>query len=496
MSCFRLIAKTSLDKRGIVVKKFNNNLPGDDWARSLLKRHKALTQRITTNISRCRAEISPTTINSYFDNLSTVLKDIPAENIFNYDESNLQDDPGKKKFLFKRGTKYPVQVQNHSKSATTIMVCGSASGILLPPYIIYKSKNLWESWTNGGPKGSPCCDSSCCSKGTRYNCTPHGWMDGITFKEWFFTTFLPHANHLPGRKVLIGDNLASHFNPEVIQQCEDSGIDFVCLPKNATHLTQPLDVCFFRPLKQSWRFCLNEWKNRNTTMQSIPKSSFPALVSSCLQRINDVGSISNNLKSGFRATGIYPLDRNAILQKLPNEDDPNINDIVVNYLKDKRFEKTDKNRKRKKINVAPGQSVTSATLNNEDSDNDSSNVVIPYVDTDSEHELENEDVVPEYQKPTKENLNIGDFVLVNVQLGKRKKTIYVYAAVIKNIVENIYTLNGLKSLDDIKQIFKIQNDDIFDVDIIHIIAILKIPKLTKEANYIFSHPLSDVREAK
>jgi len=82
-------------------------------------------------------------------------------------------------------------------------------------------------------------------------------------------------------------------------------------------------------------------------MQSIPKSSFPALVSSCLQRINDVGSISNNLKSAFCVTGIFRLDRNAILQKLPKEDDPNINDIFVNYLKDKRFEKTDKNRKRK-----------------------------------------------------------------------------------------------------------------------------------------------------
>lgn len=180
-------------------------------------------------------------------------------------------------------------------------------------------------------------------------------MDGITFKEWFFTLFLPHANRLNGRKVLIGDNLASHFNPEVIQQCEDSSIDFVCLPKNATHLTQPLDVCFFRPLKQSWRFCLNEWKNRNTSMQSIPKSSFPALVSSCLQRINDVGSISNNLKSAFHATGIFLLDRNAILQKLPKEDDPNINDIVVNYLKDKRFEKTDKNRKRKKLILFQGR---------------------------------------------------------------------------------------------------------------------------------------------
>lgn len=50
-------------------------------------------------------------------------------------------------------------------------------------------------------------------------------------------------------------------------------------------------------------------------------------------------------------------------------------------------------------------------------------------------------MVPEYQKPTKENLNISDFVLVNVQLEKKKKTIYVYAAVIENILENIYILS-------------------------------------------------------
>jgi len=149
---------------------------------------------------------------------------------------------------------------------------------------------------------------------------------------------------------------------------------------------------------------------------------------------------------------------------------------------------------KEKINIAPGQSVTSAILNNADSDDDSPNAVIPYIDTDSEYELENEDEVPEYQTPTKETLKIGNFVLMNVQLGKRKKTIYVYAAVIKNIVNNVYTLNGLKSLDGLKKNFQIQDGDVFDVDIKHIIAILKTPQLTKEANYIFSQPLSDVRE--
>lgn len=303
---------------------------------------------------------------------------------------------------------------------------------------------------------------------------------------------MPHAKHLNGREVLIGDNLASHFNQEVIKKCENSGIDFVCLPKNAFHLIQPLDVSFFMPLKQSWRFSLNEWKNCKTRTQVIPKSSFPKLVRSFLKRMNDVGSISNNLKAGFRATGIYPLDRNVILQKLPREDDNNINDVVLNYLKDIRFDKKQIRIEKGKKNIAPGQSVTSVLLGNpRNSHDEESNVIIPYSDTESEHEVENDNVVPEYEKPTKENLKIGNFVLVNVLLGNRNKTIYVYAAVIKNITYNIYTANELKSLDERKQIFKIQEDDVFDIEVSHIIASLKMPNLTKEASYKIPQQIPD-----
>lgn len=45
-----------------------------------------------------------------------------------------------------------------------------------------------------------------------------------------FTTFLPHAKRLTGRKMLIGDILASYFNTDVIRECENSEIDFVVYP--------------------------------------------------------------------------------------------------------------------------------------------------------------------------------------------------------------------------------------------------------------------------
>lgn len=66
MFVFRIVAKSYLDNKGVVVQKFGtNNLSGDDWARSLFKRHKMVGQRIATNISKVRADVSPLIINEY-----------------------------------------------------------------------------------------------------------------------------------------------------------------------------------------------------------------------------------------------------------------------------------------------------------------------------------------------------------------------------------------------------------------------------------------------
>ena len=39
----------------------------------------------------------------YFENLKEVLLGVPPQNVLNYDETNLSDDPGQEKLIFKRG---------------------------------------------------------------------------------------------------------------------------------------------------------------------------------------------------------------------------------------------------------------------------------------------------------------------------------------------------------------------------------------------------------
>ena len=110
-------------------------MPCNDWVRSFLKWRKSeIAERMCQNIKRNRAAVSPDIIEKYFENLTKTIKDVPPSNILNFDETNLTDDPGRKKVIMKRGTKYPERIMNSIKSATSIMYAGCADGHILPPY--------------------------------------------------------------------------------------------------------------------------------------------------------------------------------------------------------------------------------------------------------------------------------------------------------------------------------------------------------------------------
>ena len=126
----------------------------------------------------------------------------------------MTDDPGAKVCIFKRGTKYPERVRDNSKASISIMYSGSASGKMLPCYVVYKAENLWSTWMEGGPKG------------TRYNRSRSGWFDASEFTDWFEFTFIPNIKNLSGRKVLIGGNLSSHFTKKALQLAKDHQVDF------------------------------------------------------------------------------------------------------------------------------------------------------------------------------------------------------------------------------------------------------------------------------
>ena len=55
-----------------------------------------MTKRIADNVCAARAEVIPDAIKSYFENLKTSLDGVLYNHIFNYNETNLTDNPDSK----------------------------------------------------------------------------------------------------------------------------------------------------------------------------------------------------------------------------------------------------------------------------------------------------------------------------------------------------------------------------------------------------------------
>ena len=128
----RMMVPAYLTKQKGTVKKFTNNIPGDDWALGFM-RYNGLTNRIATNIRKKRVSISKEQLKQYFDNIQNELKDVAQCNIWNYDETNLRDNPGPRKYVMKRGTKYPERIIDSSKVAFSLIFCRNAEGEVVPP---------------------------------------------------------------------------------------------------------------------------------------------------------------------------------------------------------------------------------------------------------------------------------------------------------------------------------------------------------------------------
>ncbi|CAF2137361.1 unnamed protein product [Rotaria magnacalcarata] len=192
----------------------------------------------------CRKE----TVERWFEHLNVVLTkhkllNNRPEAIWNVDESGFGDDPGKRSVIIKRDSKYAISSQpGTGKSYTTVIMCTSASGEKLPPYIIYRSMKLWSTWIpkNGYP-------------GARYNATLSGWVEEEVFYDWFVNQFLPAVAHIKRRLIIFFDGHRAHISTRIVKKAMQIGIELECLPAHITTILQPLDVVTLNKISELWK---------------------------------------------------------------------------------------------------------------------------------------------------------------------------------------------------------------------------------------------------
>jgi len=134
--------KTFLDANYKKVPQFKDNLPGNSWYCSFLDRHKVqLSARKSQNIKISRATVTAAKIGAYFDALKGTVRGVMPEAIVNYDEKNITDDPGVFRVIVCRSSTHTDRILDTSKVSTSVMFSGTASGFLLPPYVVYEASN-------------------------------------------------------------------------------------------------------------------------------------------------------------------------------------------------------------------------------------------------------------------------------------------------------------------------------------------------------------------
>ena len=289
---------------------FKDGIPGPDWWEGFLHRWPSLSQRKPQHLSAKRASaVSSATLHSWFSTVEGFLKKISllkrtgpvadfSSRIWNADETGFCLGSTSKKILARRGARCVHEVGGASDHQfITVNVCGNAAGLKLPPFILYKGKHLYNTWTEGGP-------AAAC-----YGVSQSGWMEEANYLKWFEMQFHVAVKHLleTGPIVLFFDGHYSHMSISLIQTARRLGVHLFCLPPNTTHVLQPLDVGVFGPMKQQWRTILKDYK-LTTGARNITKERFPGLVKQLWMR----SITQEHLRAAFRAVGLVPFNPLAV----------------------------------------------------------------------------------------------------------------------------------------------------------------------------------------
>ena len=143
------------------------------------------------------------------------------------------------------------------------------------------------------------------------------------FYEWF----VKFADEIKERPLLlIFDGHLTHVSIAVVEKAIEENIIIVKFPPHVTDKLQPLDVTSFGSLKRHWERLLNEWTNQWGTKTPMKKD-----FTNMLSEIWYEGLSRENIKSGFRAIGIFPVDR----KKIPaSRFDPRLIKRYENWVKD------------------------------------------------------------------------------------------------------------------------------------------------------------------
>ena len=285
--------KNILDKQGRTVPVFKNNKPGDDWWKHLLRRNPEIRMKKPEKLERSRAKsCSEKGLRGWYDNYEKVLKEFritSADQVYICDESGFPLQAGTiGKVVVERGVSNAYQIVSNKKTQITVLVAMSADGKALNPAVLFPGKRPVWNYSIDLPQNS------------MVAFTDNGWMETGTFYAWLANHFV---KEIPPKRlvILLLDGYNSHIDLYVSKFYDKNGIILFCLRQHKSHLTQPLDVGFFKPLRTLWSASCQKFNDANPKAD-ISKATFGRVYMEAFNKAVKCKAII----SSFQKAGIYP----------------------------------------------------------------------------------------------------------------------------------------------------------------------------------------------
>lgn len=312
---------------------FTNGKPGRRWFESFMRRHPELSQRISQNLTKARANVTEDKLRAWFAEIEEYiqtndLKEIWSDpkRVYNCDETAFFLSPKGEKVIVRKGEKaiYSVINNDEKECVTTLLMC-NAAGDIPPPLVMFAYKRLPNYIATKVPPDWALGRSD------------NGWMTGESFFEYISNIFFEWLknNNVTFPVVLFVDGHSSHLTMQLSEFCSKNQIILISLFPNSTHILQPLDVAVFRPLKLEWKKAVTNWRIENNGVK-FKKEDFAPLLKKVIDGFRS--QMPSILANGFRACGLFPLQPNSIkfekffnTRNKPNENATNNADKTLEF---------------------------------------------------------------------------------------------------------------------------------------------------------------------
>jgi 4-hydroxybenzoate polyprenyltransferase len=282
---------------------------GKRWIDRFVKRHPEIKWKNADLLERARARGSTRqAFEAFFDLLERHVREKKLKpcNIANMDEHGLQEGESQGGRVL--GTSLTSRTYLTASDATTwvsIIECGTAEGRRLTPCIIFTGASLQGQWFSQNfekEKELP---------GWKYDYSTTGWSNATIALKWLKEIYLPETQpkNRGEWRLLVLDEHSSHTTDEFLRMAYLHKVQLLFLPPHTSHKTQPLDRSVFAAVKQYFRDAAGDLADYSASAP-VNKQRFAVLYREAARK----GVCAANLRSGFRQCGIWPINRERILQ--------------------------------------------------------------------------------------------------------------------------------------------------------------------------------------